>query len=93
MKNLIVSITAKILIAIFLCVVISMVMTAFAPHLSNDLALGQLENDDMSWSVMQLWYKLQTAVFYIKAGICLVCGIDCSKSIYKYVKNRKELNS
>lgn len=90
MKRLIVPLVARILIAVFLCVVISLVMAAFAPQFTNDMALGQLENDDMSWATRELWNKLQGAVDWIKVGICAFCTIDCGKVIYTHIKNRKE---
>lgn len=60
MKQLVSKCVVKTAIAIILCVTISILISSFTPHLSNDMAIGQLENDDMSWSLMNIWYQIQS---------------------------------
>ena len=74
MKQLVSKCIVKTTIAIILCVTISILISSFAPHLSNDMALGQLENDDISWSLMNAWYQIQSYSGWIYALIGL--GFD-----------------
>lgn len=90
MKNLAIRSIAKIVLAIVLCMMLSMVVSNFAPHISNDMAIGQLENDDMSWTAFQTWNNALAAVGWVQAGICLACAGSVSVSVIKYIKNRKE---
>ena len=90
MKPLVSKCIVKIAIAIILCVAVSILISSFAPHLSNDMALGQLENDDMSWSLMNAWYQIQSYSGWIYALIGLGFGASISKDCYKYFKSREE---
>lgn len=90
MKNLISKSMVKIFVAIVLCAILSMAVANFAPHISNDMAIGQLENDDMSWTAMQTWNNIILFVPVAQAGIGIVCGLSVGKDTIKYIKNRKE---
>ena len=90
MKNLAIKSIAKIVLAIVLCMILSMAVSNFAPHMSNDMAIGQLENDDISWTAMQAWNNALEAVGLVQTGICIVCVGSVGISIIKYIKNRKE---
>ena len=90
MKNLAIKSIAKIVLAIVLCMILSMAVSNFAPHMSNDMAIGQLENDDMSWTAMQTWNQVLAGVGLVQAGIGVVCGFSVTKDTIKYIKNRKE---
>ena len=90
MKQFVGKTIVKISAAIVLCVVVSLIISSLAPHLSNDLALGQLENDDMSWTLMNGWYQIQAYSGWIYAVIGLVFGASISKDCYKYFKSREE---
>ena len=90
MKSLISKSVVKIFIAIVLCAILSMAVANFAPHITNDMAIGQLENDDMSWTAMQTWNNALEAVGWVQAGICIACAGSVGVSTIKYIKNRKE---
>lgn len=90
MKNLITKSIVKIFIAIVLCSILSMAVSNFAPHITNDMVIGQLENDDMSWTAMQTWNQALQAVGWVQAGIGVVCVGSVGKDTIKYIKNRKE---
>ena len=93
MKNkssLIIRGAVKITIAIALCFILTLVANAFAPHLTNDLAIGQLENDDISWSLMQSWYAVQNALTAIKFVVFAVCGGSIGVDVYHYFKEKGE---
>lgn len=90
MKNLAIKSIAKIVLAIVLCAILSMAVSNLAPHITNDMAIGQLENDDMSWTAMQTWNNVIMFVPVAQAGIGIVCGLSVSKDTIKYIKSRKE---
>ena len=90
MKNLITKSVIKIIAAIAVCLILSLVVSGFAPHITNDMAIGQLENDDMSWSIMQTWNHVLNAVGWVQAGIGIMCGLSVGVDTYKYFNNRKE---
>jgi hypothetical protein len=90
MKQLVSKCIVKTTIAIILCATISILISSLAPHLSNDIAIGQLENDDMSWSLMNAWYQIQSYSGWIYALIGLGFGASISKDCYKYFKSREE---
>ena len=92
MKNLAIKIIVKIALAVVLCAILSIIVSSFAPHLSNDLAIGQLENDDMSWSMMEIWYQVQNYAGWGYTIISIVCSYSIGKDIYVFIKNRKENN-
>ena len=90
MKNLISKSMVKIFVAIVLCAILSMAVSNFAPHITNDMAIGQLENDDMSWTAMQTWNNVILLVPVAQAGIGIMCGLSVGKDTIKYIKSRKE---
>lgn len=89
-SNLIIRSAIKITIAIALCFIITLAANAFAPHLINDLAIGQLENDDISWSLMQSWYAVQNALTAIEFVVFAVCGGSIGVDIYHFFKTKGE---
>lgn len=90
MKKIIKKSIVKIAIAIILCSILSIVVSSFAPHLSNDMAIGQLENDDMSWSLMNVWYQIQNYAYWIYVAIAVITAGSVITDVYKYLKNKKE---
>ena len=90
MKPLIKRCILKIAFAIILCAIFSIIMSSFAPHFTNDMALGQLENDDMSWSVMNAWYQIQNYAWCIYAAIGLTVTASIGKDCVKFIKIKKE---
>ena len=69
MKSLITKIMVKIVIAIVICMTISMILTAVIPPISNDLALGQLENDNFNFAVWNIWSQVSNCVDLIYFAI------------------------
>ena len=90
MKQVIKRSLIKLVIAIILCSTLGIIITSFAPHLTNDLALGQLENDDMSWSIFQTWYQVQNFVGVINFVIVLCFTYSIGKDILNYIERKKD---
>ena len=90
MKQVIKRSILKLVIAIILCSIFGIIITSFAPHLTNDLALGQLENDDMGWSIFQTWYQVQNFVGVINFVIVLCFTYSIGKDILNYFERKKD---
>ena len=92
MKALIQKIAIKTIITILILVLISVILTAIMPTFSNDMALGQLENDDVSFMLMETWNKIQNGVAILQSLISAVCIGSIGVDVYKFSKNNKENN-
>lgn len=87
-KSLIIRCAIRVVIAIVLFGIIAFAVDICAPHMSNDLAIGQLENDDMSWSIMQTWNKFLQIIEVVEIVIFVWCVSAIGIDIYKH--NKKE---
>ena len=67
------------------------ILDACAPVLTNDIALGQLENDDMSYITWELYSKLRTIIEIIYYTVAAVCVVSWGYSIYKFVNNKNNI--
>lgn len=92
MKNLIIKSVVKIVIAIILCALLSSALTIVMPIFGNDIAIGQLENDDISFMTIETWNRVQNSISWVQAIIWIVCLGNVGINTYKYFKNRKETN-
>ena len=89
-KNLIFKCSIKIFLMILICAIISTILTCFAPHLSNDLAIGQLENDDAYFSIMTMWNMISNAISIIEIFVVVIFLFSIGIDIYKFFKTEKE---
>lgn len=89
-SKLLIPIYLKIVCAAILCCMITILANSFVPHLTNEVAIGQLQNDDVSWSLLQTWYVFQDVSSIIKLVICAVCGLSIGSDIYKYLKQKEK---
>lgn len=92
MKNLVVKLVAKILIAVILCGILSFTVTSLMPTFGNDVAMGQLENNDVGFVAMETWNYLHNATGWVHALIILGCGVGCGIDVYKFIKQNKGEN-
>ena len=90
MKPILKQVITSIVIAMALTLILSFVESVLMPTFTNDMALGQLENDNVSFMAWESWSRLQAAFSYIKLGIWGICGVNIGSKIYKY--NKKENN-
>jgi hypothetical protein len=91
-KHLIKKLTIKVILTVLICAVISLVLAAVMPVFGNDVALGQLENDDVSFIAMEAWNRVQNGVELVQLGIITLCGVSCSIDAYKFIKTIKGEN-
>ena len=83
----------KIVIAMVICATISMILTAIIPPISNDLALGQLENDNFNFAVWNIWSQVSNYVDLIYFAIGAICVASVGKDFYVFYKTKKEENN
>ena len=76
----------KLVIAIIITTIIAWVSNSLMPILGNDVALGQLQNDDAYFVAMNAWQDLQNWLGIATAIVWLVIVYLIGKDIYKEIK-------
>ena len=85
----IVRILIKVVLTVVLCVWLASFASGFAPIIANDIALGQLENSDVNFALMQAWNQLQNRVHTTQGLLALFCGVAVFYDIANYYYVRK----
>lgn len=83
-------IIVKFLIAVLITLAIVIVSRSLMPILGNDVAIGQLENDDFYFVAMNTWHQTNYYLGLVTAAVWALFGASISIDIYKYIKNKKE---
>ena len=92
MKKLIKNIIIIVIITCILCSILGAVGTIIMPTFTNDMAMDQMENDDVSFMLWQTWTRVQNIVF-LSQGLIIALGLTfIGVQIYKYFQNKKENN-
>lgn len=89
MKSLIRGIVIKVAVAVILITVLSLVLSAIMPTFGNDVALGQLENDDVSFMQMEMWNRIQNVVTTAQYIVTGICGVLIGTDVYKFIKSKE----
>lgn len=82
----------KATIAIILCGILAVVSNSLMPILGNELAIGQLENDNAYFIAMTSWHQMNYYLGLAGAAIWAFTITNISIDIYKYMKNKKGEN-
>ena len=90
-KQFITSLVIKIIIFVIISTALFVILDACIPVMTNDIALGQLENDDMSYITWELYNKLRTIIEIIYYAVTAVCVVSWGYSIYKFVNNKNNI--
>ncbi len=90
MKPLIRKAAIKVFIAVVICIILSALLTVSAPIWMNEIAMGQLENDNFGFVAMDAVSRLQNIVAGADTLVVLVCGVSITVDFVKYFNNRKE---
>ena len=92
MKRLVIRCVSSIAVAIVISLLFTLLLTALTPLISNEMALGQLENDNFSWLALQSWQAIISILsFGFYSVVWLICFLNIIRNIAKYVKNRKDI--
>ena len=89
-KGLVKSTILTILIAALLCVIINIFISAFAPVITNDIAVGQLENDNYGFIAMESWNRVVKGMELLEIFTIGVASGSIVFKFYKFFKTRKE---
>lgn len=90
MKPLIKRSLIKIAFALVIWFLLAILASALMPVLTNDMALGQLENDDVSFMMWESWQYIDTGIRIAQMLVCVICGASISEDIYR-TRIRKEI--
>lgn len=90
MKSLITKISIKIIFIVLFCLGVSICTSALAPVITNNIALGQLQNDDMAFAVMEVWNQIQNYIAIGEITIITIVILTILYDVCKYLIGRKE---
>ena len=91
MKPLIKKVVIKVVIAIIACTLLSIILSTVIPSFNNDIAMGQLENDNFNFTLMETWRKIQNGITIVQGIIGIACFGSISYDLIKYFNGRKEI--
>ena len=90
-KQFITSLVIKIIIFIVISTALFVILNACAPVITNDIALGQLENDDVSYIAWELYSRLRTIIEIVYYAVTALCIISWGYSVYKFINNKNNI--
>ena len=90
MKPLIKRSLIKIAFALVIWFLLAILASALMPVLTNDMAMGQLENDDVSFMMWEGWQYIDTGIRIAQILVCVICGASISEDISR-TRIRKEI--
>ena len=83
----------KVIIFVFIMTVVLFIAQSVSPIMTNYLALGQMQNSDEAFVVMNTYNRFQPVIRIIFVGICILFTTSLVKDTYKFVKNINELKN
>lgn len=81
----------KIVIFAFIMTIILFIAQSISPIVSNNLALGQMQNTDETFVVMNTYNKVRPIFNTAMVGVCILFVFSIVKDVFKFVKNIKEI--
>lgn len=79
-----------IIIAVAICLILNIILSSVIPIISNDIAMGQLTNDNYDWFVSVNWLNnINMAIAGLKILVMFICLLKCILTVNNYNKNRK----
>ena len=76
----------KVIIFAVLMFIVAAVGQSMSPVISNNMALGQMQNSDEMYILMDTYYKVRRIVSVAFAGIILLFTGSVARDIFKLVK-------
>lgn len=89
MNKLISKVAIKVLLGAILCILIAIAISALDPIITNKIALGQLENSDYGFIMMEKWNTIRNLMAGAQVCIGSAFGVLVVKDVYDYVKNKE----
>ena len=92
MKPLMVRIIAKIVLVCTFLMFVSILSTAFLPTFNNQMAMGQMTNDDFAFAAWEMWQSTYfNTIQVVTSMVISLTGIWIVFDVYKFFKKRKEM--
>lgn len=89
LKKFITKTVVKVIMFVFVMAIISSIIQTMSPIISNGMALGQMENSDEMFVIMNTYNKVRPIVNATYAGITILFMYTIGRDTYKFVKNHK----
>ena len=92
MKPLMIRIIAKIVLVCIFLMFVSILSTAFLPTFHNQMAMGQMTNDDFAFAAWEMWQSTYfNTIQVVTSMVISLTGIWIVFDVYKFFKKRKEM--
>lgn len=94
MRNILLKGTVRLLAAMVICGLLTnfLLGSNFMVELGNQIALGQMENSNFNYNVLQLYNQMRHTVLVTESVVLGLSVIAIIRDIYQYIKNKKEKN-
>ena len=95
-KKFVIKIIRKCVVFALLMIIVAAIGQSVSPIVSNQMALGQMQNSDEMYVLMNTYNKVRPIISFAFAGIILWFTSTIARDIYKFVKtintteNKKE---
>lgn len=83
----------KTIIFVLIMTTILFIAQSVSPIVSNNLALGQMQNSDEAFVIMNTYNKSRPIFNYTMVGICILFVISIVKDTIKFIKNIKNIEN
>lgn len=83
----------KVFIFAFLMVIVSSVTQAMNPVVTNEMAMGQMQNSNEMYILMETYNKIRPVFSLIYGGIIVWFTYGIGRDIYKFAKTLTKENT
>lgn len=77
----------RVIIFVFVMIVLSSIAYSFAPVISNEIALGQMENSNDAFVMMNMYNTVQPISTLVYTIVIIWFTYTFVRDIYKFVKS------
>lgn len=89
-KKFIIKTVVKVLIFVTLMIIVSSAAYTSSIILTNEIALGQMQNSNEAFVVMNAYNEIKSIFGLIAGGIIILFTCVIARDTYKFFKNQKE---
>ena len=91
-KRFIIKIARRIIWFACLMILVSTVAQSVSPIVSNEMALGQMQNSNEAYILMNTYNKVRPIITAVYSGIIIWFTSTIARDIYKFVKTKNTKN-
>lgn len=89
-RKLIVKCLTKLIIVLVICGALGIVVDSIYPLLLNNVAMGQLENDNLYFVIVNEWDAIVRIIAIFQSIIAGIGLYYISKDVYNYFNRKRE---